>query len=327
MGDFKFSCPACGQHLRAEDNYQGRQINCPACQAAFTVPIQAPSPITHQVSEPGAVQTPSTTQPTKEGRNIPALAKASLVLSIASLGIGPLGFIPGIICGHLARRRIERDDRLGGKSLANAGLLVGYGFVGLTIVTMMVVWPVIFKAVDGLQQATKSSVSSASGTLASIDQGSGIAEIAWTNDVKAVEIPSAPARGRVHGRPFVCQTAEFGPKKTPQILTLQQGNGPEADIKFTILIGQPDGFEGKTINLGTASDTPEVPADQDSRVAILWLENGQYHPRQFSRKLNGFVLRLECQPRAHGRIKGRIYLCLSDAEKSYVAGSFDAKLR
>jgi hypothetical protein len=261
--------------------------------------------------------------PAGKQRNIPRLAKASLVLSIASFCIGPLGFIPGIVCGHLARRRIARDDRLGGKGLATAGLQVGYGFAGVTILTMMVIWPLVFKGAEGFRHATRST----SVALAAVGKGSGAAEIVWTNNLKDVELPAAPARGFVHGRPFVCEMATCGAGKTPHLLMLQQGEGAQGDMKFTIVIGQPDGFEGKKLNLGAPSETSEIPAGQDSRVAILWRENGQYYPRQFSQKLNGFVLRMECQPRAHGGIKGRIYLCLADAEKSCVAGSFEAKLQ
>jgi hypothetical protein len=48
MSDFKFSCPACGQHLAAGDGDSGRQIACPSCQAPMVVPANpesSPPPI------------------------------------------------------------------------------------------------------------------------------------------------------------------------------------------------------------------------------------------------------------------------------------------
>ena len=36
-GDFKFSCPSCGQHIRCDAAYAGRQITCPACKKQITV--------------------------------------------------------------------------------------------------------------------------------------------------------------------------------------------------------------------------------------------------------------------------------------------------
>ncbi len=44
MSDFKFSCPACGQHLAAADADVGRQIACPACKTTMAVPSNPASP-------------------------------------------------------------------------------------------------------------------------------------------------------------------------------------------------------------------------------------------------------------------------------------------
>lgn len=56
------------------------------------------------------------------------LATASLVCGILSwVCLGPLAGIPAIICGHIARGRIERSaGALGGAGLALAGLILGY---------------------------------------------------------------------------------------------------------------------------------------------------------------------------------------------------------
>lgn len=44
MSDFKIACPGCGQHILANDDYAGLQINCPACQAAIVVPANPAAP-------------------------------------------------------------------------------------------------------------------------------------------------------------------------------------------------------------------------------------------------------------------------------------------
>jgi len=67
--------------------------------------------------------------PTTDG-----FAIASLVLSILSIFLGPLGCVPGIICGHVARARIRKNPDLSGDGLALAGLIVGYLFLVLVIV-------------------------------------------------------------------------------------------------------------------------------------------------------------------------------------------------
>ncbi len=38
MSEINFSCPSCQQHIKAEGNYAGLQINCPACNTAMIVP-------------------------------------------------------------------------------------------------------------------------------------------------------------------------------------------------------------------------------------------------------------------------------------------------
>jgi hypothetical protein len=36
-GDFKFTCPNCGQHIRCELDYTGRQVHCPGCKKSITL--------------------------------------------------------------------------------------------------------------------------------------------------------------------------------------------------------------------------------------------------------------------------------------------------
>jgi hypothetical protein len=72
---------------------------------------------------------------------IPGLAIASLVTSCLSLFIGPPGCIAGVICGHLARRQMRQQPRLGGANVALAGLIVGYVFlVVYAIVFAWLIW-------------------------------------------------------------------------------------------------------------------------------------------------------------------------------------------
>jgi len=38
MSEFKFSCPHCTQHLQADEQFSGRQIQCPSCNHLIRVP-------------------------------------------------------------------------------------------------------------------------------------------------------------------------------------------------------------------------------------------------------------------------------------------------
>ena len=142
MSELKFLCPECGQKLLGDAAYSGNHITCPACQKNITVPAVPSVPATPPVQAKvptGSAPAPSrpTTQtapqpvwsaPTtvRHQQQIPdrfsGLAIASLICSV----FVPLGSIPGVICGHMAKARMRRDIFLVGEKMANAGLLIGY---------------------------------------------------------------------------------------------------------------------------------------------------------------------------------------------------------
>ena len=70
------------------------------------------------------------------------LAVASLVLScLGFLMMGPFASVPGVVCGHLARRECRLDPALKGDQLALAGLIVGYlnlALYGVIVVVLVV---------------------------------------------------------------------------------------------------------------------------------------------------------------------------------------------
>jgi hypothetical protein len=72
----------------------------------------------------------------RSGKETSGLAIASLVLSCLSIVLGPLGCLPGIVCGHLARLDMRRNPDHGGKGIALAGLIVGYIFFFLIILVL-----------------------------------------------------------------------------------------------------------------------------------------------------------------------------------------------
>jgi DNA-directed RNA polymerase subunit RPC12/RpoP len=201
MNTLKFSCPPCGQHLEADEEQQGTQIQCPTCHATIAVPTLPARQTRPTTASPAAIPHSSKDGAVLAKTQIPTAAWASLVLSIASLVIGPLGFIPGIVCGHIARGRIRRDPRLGGESLATAGLLIGYGFVGLTIALMAVVGSLVFKTAQRVQQQTQSALRTASPTAsatmppplsATMDRGSGIADEGWKTNLSGIGKTTGP---------------------------------------------------------------------------------------------------------------------------------------
>jgi DNA-directed RNA polymerase subunit RPC12/RpoP len=148
MSELKFVCPECGQKILGDEAYSGTQIACPSCQKTITVPVAAAAampPVLTEVKTSSA-SPPPLPPPKKLARTISlpptggarpqqipdrfsALAIAALLCSV----FVPLGAIPGIICGHMAKARMRRDVFLVGEKMANAGLLISYSVLMATL--------------------------------------------------------------------------------------------------------------------------------------------------------------------------------------------------
>jgi hypothetical protein len=147
MRDLKFACPHCEQHIQCEDTVSGQTLRCPACGKPVVVPTvpdehhlrlstgKVPMPA-HAHGAPRAADMAAIRHQPLLKPQYSALAIASLSLSCASVLLWPLGFIPGIVCGYMARAEIKHDGRLLGDQLAKAGILVGYGFMGFFAVAV-----------------------------------------------------------------------------------------------------------------------------------------------------------------------------------------------
>src|SRR5436190_8779407 len=38
MSDFKFSCPHCHQHMQCDEQFSGREMQCPSCHVLLRIP-------------------------------------------------------------------------------------------------------------------------------------------------------------------------------------------------------------------------------------------------------------------------------------------------
>ncbi len=48
MSEFKFNCPHCDQHLQCDEQYSGRQIQCPGCNHLIRIPAVPGKTIQYQ---------------------------------------------------------------------------------------------------------------------------------------------------------------------------------------------------------------------------------------------------------------------------------------
>jgi hypothetical protein len=344
MSDFKFSCPACGQHIACDTSNAGMTIACPACQTALTVPQPpaaaapaappglsiAASQARHTASEAShsaAVMSRSYAQPQAPGpgggtQKTSGLAIASLVCSLTFC----LGFIPGIICGHLARRNMRRDPSLKGAGFATAGLIISYftlaftiGFFALSLTSII---SVAKKAKEeALQQQQKIQAAEASAKAAAArkaaDTSSG--DSLWNLNLTTAQFPDHPAAGKIHGQDFTVERAIT----RNDVIILRQGQNPIPDLQviiFTFLKNSKN-LAGKTYDISPAN--ADLSQKNMPHVHLLWKEEGSATNKSkiFSKD---YAMKLELGAAdAAGKIPGKIYLCLPDDQHSYVAGSFD----
>lgn len=91
MGEFKFACPVCGQHITADSTSSGSQLECPTCYRKIVVP-QAPAAegqkfilSAAEANKPRPTQTPL---PSSQIARPVQSNKAALVIAIVVLLIG-----------------------------------------------------------------------------------------------------------------------------------------------------------------------------------------------------------------------------------------------
>jgi hypothetical protein len=134
----------------------------------------------------------------------------------------------------------------------------------------------------------------------------------------APEIPAAPAKGQVHGKPFVVEDSyiENG------VLTLRLGKDVTTDLEVKVMLPgspweTPAGKNFKVMEAGGAG-TPQV--------ALAWKEDGQSVPSE-QKFADKYSMMLEFGQEKGKKLPGKIQLNLPDETKSHVAGTFEADIR
>jgi Domain of unknown function (DUF4190) len=149
MSAFNFACPNCGHNIPADTTQVGTHLNCPSCNTPLTVPNlappQSPPPPVSGSYVAGSQSTPpprSSTSSPPAVEKTSGLAIASLVCSLSTFVIC-IGWIPGIICGHMAKAELRRNPNLKGSGMATAGLVIGYILMVINILGL-ICWILFF---------------------------------------------------------------------------------------------------------------------------------------------------------------------------------------
>jgi ribosomal protein S27E len=325
MSEFKFPCPACGKDILCDTTHAGTQIACPSCKATIAVPNETAGTAAQRTSR---------------------LAIASLVCSLSSF-VTCIGWLPGIICGHMAKSRIRRNPSLKGNGLATAGLIIGYLILILGTGTAAVrVWSFSNAMKHGFENAkhdlatnnfivTQTHPTAVSNDNQQVEpvesetvitnnqpvepvkpepvvannQQTEFPKSDWTSDISKMSFPDQPVSGKLHGSDFTLKTVSFRNGD----LKLSDGNGMLLDVYRL-----DKDIEGQRYEIKSTDNDNTNP-----HIKITWNEGDVAQASTFNK---GYGMKLQFDQAINRTISGRIYLCLPDASKSYVAGTFKVRL-
>ena len=147
-------------------------------------------------------------QPPTAGR-YSGLAIASLILScLAFVMTGPFTSVPGVVCGHLARREIRRDPGVKGDELALVGLILGYlnlalyaviFFIVLAALILMIVFAAVAADVQATPQSPAPDAAATFPVVADLSAGPPMAMGTWMRVVRSAARPCMMAALRRSG--------------------------------------------------------------------------------------------------------------------------------
>jgi DNA-directed RNA polymerase subunit RPC12/RpoP len=132
----------------------------------------------------------------------------------------------------------------------------------------------------------------------------------WTLNLNGMAIPNSTAAGRLKGQDFVCQHAYF----SNGYLSLHD-NDLSVSVNFSG--AAPEALAGKSLNVTTN-------APQAAHINLRWKDGDQNMRESFT---NDYAMLLDFDGVNGGHLGGKIYLCTSDEQKSYVVGTFSAEIR
>jgi hypothetical protein len=143
----------------------------------------------------------------------------------------------------------------------------------------------------------------------------------WTLDLTNAVFPDEPAAGKIHGKDFVCRRVFF----QNGLLTLRSSWDRDSEMTADIFFST-NNFSTNAAEL-LSGRSFEAGTNRAGFVPGAWLSwhDGDLQVRE--RFTNGLAMKLEFGAVSSNGLPGRIYLCLPDEEKSYIAGKFTAEIR
>jgi hypothetical protein len=145
-------------------------------------------------------------------------------------------------------------------------------------------------------------------------------KVEWTTDLARMQIPDTPAAGKVGGKDFKLQRADYD--KGITTITLRQGKDfqPDEALVIFLFLKKGETFEGRKYEIKPTGNTGKVP-----HIHLQQKPPGARIPRA-QIIIGDYAMKLEFGKAKDGKVPGKIYVCLPDKAKSYVAGTFEVKI-
>ena len=140
--------------------------------------------------------------------------------------------------------------------------------------------------------------------------------IIWALDLTNAAFPETTAAGSIHSSGFLCERTIL----QGGLLSLSQGKTWPWDlaVALNLFARQGEELSGKAVQIDPIRT--RAPA-----IVLRWKDAGQQPATETI--TGGYALRLVFGEATNGRMPGKIYICLPDAAKSVVAGTFDAEIK
>ncbi len=221
MSEFKFACPICGQHITADSDSTGSQIECPTCYRKIVVP-QAPTSTDPKfilsAAEANKPRPPQPSLPTLEPiSREPARTAIPSALICALVVLGALGAAAFVFRGKLFGSKPSEAMQAAAAAAGETNE-------------------------DGQSPAGKGPV------VVAVTN-----DVAWNLALADTAYPETAAAGKLRGEFVSCNRntltgGALGFRQTVRGL-------PDLSVTIYFFVKQPDELRGKTINV-TTNDTP-----------------------------------------------------------------------
>ena len=129
----------------------------------------------------------------------------------------------------------------------------------------------------------------------------------WTMDLSKMNFPTEAASGIIGSQTFKADTA-----------TLQKGvlhlreQGGRAQMIIFLFLNQGEALDGKTWTI-----TPEGRQNKTPHV--------HFHAIRSGATASNYAMKLEFGMSMNGKTPGKIFVCLPDPDKTFVAGTFEVE--